>query len=137
MNSAGGRLATERDRKAFLNTAALVRTAFSSERSLLASIRTSASLFSFGFAISKFFGYLEGQQGVEFPAGPRYLGLALAALGVLVLGLAVFEHASRLRRMEELGLPTVSWLSLPIAMASGLLAIGAAVLISIGIQGPL
>jgi uncharacterized membrane protein YidH (DUF202 family) len=100
-------------------------------------MRTSASLFGFGFAISKFFSYLEGQQaGLQFSAGPRRLGVVLVCLGVLVLVLAVIEHGRRLRRMEELGLPAVSWFSLPIATTAGLLAIGATVLVSLGLQGP-
>ena len=136
MNPAVDELATERGRRAFLGRAALVRTAFSSERSLLSWMRTSASLFSFGFAISKFFSYLEGQEDLHFSAGPRRLGLALACLGVLVLVLAVIEHARRLRRMEELGLPTVSWFSFPIAAAVGLLAIGVTVLVGLGLRGP-
>ena len=136
VNPAVDELATEGGVKAFLNRAALVRTAFSSERSLLASMRTSASLFSFGFAISRFFSYLEGQQDLHFSAGPRHLGLALAGLGVLLLLLALIEHARRLRRMEELGLPSVSWFSLPIAIASGVLAIGVAVLVGLGLLGP-
>jgi putative membrane protein len=104
---------------------------------LLAWIRTSASLFSFGFAISKFFTYLEGQENVQFSAGPRRLGLVLVCLGVLVLVPAVIEHARRLRRMKELGLPTVSWFSLPNATALGVIAIGVAVLVGLWLEGPL
>ena len=66
----------------------------------------------------------------------RRLGVALACVGVLVLVLAVIEHARRLRRMEELGLPTVSWFSLPIATTVGLLAIGVTVLVGLGLRGP-
>lgn len=136
LNPAADELTTERGKKAFLNRAALVRTAFSSERSLLSWIRTSASLFSFGFAISRFFSYLEGQQdGLQFSAGPRRLGLALVCVGVLVLVIAMIEHAGRLRKMESLGLPVVSWFSLPIATSAGVLAVGVTVLLGLGLQG--
>lgn len=137
-NSAVDELATERGRKAFLSRAALVRTAFSSERSLLSWLRTSASLFSFGFAISKFFSYVEGQQeNLQFSPGPRRLGMVLVCVGLLVLVMAVIEHAHRLRRMEELGLPRVSWFSLPTFMSVGVLAIGVWVLAGLGLKGVL
>jgi len=132
-----GELTTERGRQAFLGRAALVRTAFSSEQALLSWIRTSVALFGSGFALSKFFSYLAGQQeGLHFSAGPRRLGVALVCVGVLVLVLAVIEHARRLRRMEELGLPTVSWFSLPISTAVGVIAIGVAVLAGLVLSGP-
>jgi putative membrane protein len=132
-----GELTTERGRQAFLGRAALVRTAFASEQSLLAWIRTSVSLFSCGFALSKFFSYLAGQQeGLHSSEGPHRLGVALACAGVLVLVLAVIEHAQRLRRMGELGLPTVSWCSLPISMAVGVFAIGVAVLAGFVLRWP-
>jgi len=62
-----------------LEILALVRTRFSSERSLMAWMRTSVSLFTLGFSITKFFDYLEGQQkGTQFSEGPYWLGLALS-----------------------------------------------------------
>ena len=42
--------------------AALVRTALSSEQTLMSWVRTSLSLFTFGFSIAQFFCYLEQQQ---------------------------------------------------------------------------
>jgi putative membrane protein len=132
-----GELTTERGRQAFLGRAALVRTAFASEQSLLAWIRTSVSLFSCGFALSKFFSYLADQQeGLHASAGPHRLGIALVCVGLLVLVLAVIEHAQRLRRMSELGLPTVSWCSLPICMAVGILTIGVSVLAGFVLRWP-
>jgi putative membrane protein len=116
-----------------LNTFALVRTAFSAERSLMAALRTSVSLFTFGFSITKFFDYLKQQQAVAtFSEGPRYLGLALIGVGILSLVSAVVEHVWRLRKMKELGLPTISWFSLPIGTTFALLAIGITILIAIG-----
>jgi uncharacterized membrane protein YidH (DUF202 family) len=133
-----GELTTEHGRQAFLGRAALVRTAFASEQSLLAWIRTSVALFSCGFALSKFFAYMAGQQeGLHSSVGPHRLGIALAGAGVLVLVLAVIEHAQRLRRMGELGLPTVSWYSLPISMAVGVFAVGVAVLAEFVLRWPL
>jgi putative membrane protein len=115
-----------------LELLALVRTAFSSERSLMAWVRTSASLFTFGFSITKFIAYLEAQRaGVQLSEGLHQLGFALICLGILALLLAVAEHVRRFRTMTELGLPPMSRVSLPIAAAVVVLVIGIASLIDI------
>ncbi len=111
---------------------ALVRTAFSSEQSLMSWIRTCLSLFTFGFSITQFFQYLEEKQGlIRLSAGPRRLGLALVGVGILALILAMIEHVLRIRRMKEEGLPPDSSSFLPIGSAVALLAIGIVALISI------
>ena len=117
-----------------LGTYALVRTAFSSERSLMAWMRTSVSLYTFGFSITKFLDYLEQQQGTQLSAGPRWFGIILVCIGVLVLGVGAVEHLWRLRKMKELGLPSISLFSLPFGATVALLVIGFAVLISIGLN---
>jgi putative membrane protein len=110
--------------------ASLVRTAFSSEQSLMSWMRTSVSLFMFGFSITQFFHYLEKQQaGIQFPASPRRLGLTLIWVGVLALVLAMFEHVHRLRTLRNQGLPRISRYLLPLGSAAVLLAIGIAALI--------
>jgi putative membrane protein len=112
-----------------LEILAIVRTRFSSERSLMASMRTSVSLFTFGFSITKFFSYLENQQeGTQFSEGPYLLGLALICLGILSLVPAVLQHAGRLKRAKELGIPIgmpiITRFSLPISATVALLVIG-------------
>ena len=108
---------------------ALVRTAFSSERSLLAWMRTSVSLYTFGFSITKFFDYLEQQEaGTQFSEGSQLLGFALVFLGILALVPAIPEHIQRLRKMKNLGLPRVSRFSLPVAATVALLSIGITIL---------
>lgn len=115
-----------------LSILALVRTAFSSERSVMAWIRTAISLYTFGFSISKFIDYLELQEtGISFPTGPRHLGIALILMGIVALVLAVAEHLKRMRRMRALGLPRVSLVSLPVAASGALLGIGIAALMAI------
>ena len=44
---------------------ALVRTALSSEQTLMSWVRTALSMVSFGFAIAQFFFFLEQNQGAE------------------------------------------------------------------------
>ena len=104
---------------------ALVRTALSSERSLMAWIRTSVSLYTFGFSIATFAGYLQGRSGsVQLLPSIRRLSLVFICLGILSLMLAAIEHVSRLRRMKELGLPDISRNSLPMVASMLLLGIG-------------
>ena len=112
--------------------AALVRTALSSEQTLMSWVRTSLSLFTFGFSITQFFYYLEQQQeDSQFSAGPRRLGISLIGVGILVLVLAVVEHVQRIRKMREQGLPPDSESFLPIGSAVALLAIGIVALVSV------
>ena len=115
-----------------LSVYALVRTAFSSERSLMAWMRTSVSLYSFGFTITKFVDYVERQEkGSQFSEGPRRLGLALICMGILVLVLAAAEHWRRLLKMKQLGLPPISRFSLPVVATVVLFVIGTATVIGI------
>ena len=112
--------------------AALVRTAFSSEQSLMSWIRTSLSLFTFGFSITQFFYYLDQRQtGAELSSGPRRFGMSLVCVGILVLLLAIVEHVQRIRKMKDQGLPSDAGTLLPIGSAVGLFIIGIAAFVSI------
>jgi uncharacterized membrane protein YidH (DUF202 family) len=84
---------------------ALVRTAFSSEQTLMSWMRTSVSLFTFGFSISH--------------------------LGILALVLAMVEHVHRLRTMKEQGLQRAAQYLLPFGSSAVLLAIGILALLSV------
>ncbi len=115
-----------------LELLAMVRTKFSSERSLLAWMRTSVSLFTFGFTIIKFIDHLgKRQKGVQFLEEPYTLGLILICVGILVLVPVVVQHVRRVRRAKELGMPTISGFSLPIGAATALFVIGIVTLIGI------
>ena len=129
----------EAEIKKELEILAIVRTRFSSERSLMAWMRTSVSLFTFGFSITKFISYLENQQeGIQFSEGPYRLGLALICIGILSLVPAVIQHAQRLKRAKELGIPMgmpiISRFSLPISATLALLVIGITTLIGITLK---
>jgi len=114
---------------------ALIRTALSAERSLMAWLRTTVSLYTFGFSLAKFFDFLGPQtEGTHFWSGPRGLGLALIFYGILMLMLATLGHLKRFRKMKQLGLPIISRFSLSISAAVVLLTIGVTSLIGIAMK---
>ena len=110
--------------------AALVRTALSSELTLMSWVRTSLSLFTFGFSIAQFFQYL-ARQTEEISGNPRRLGIALIVVGVVVLLVAIVEHVQRIRRLQEEGLPADSRSFLPIGSAAALLVMGLTALVTV------
>jgi putative membrane protein len=110
---------------------ALVRTALSSEQTLMSWVRTALSLSTFGFAIAKFFQYLAGQADTPLAAGPRRLGIALILLGVVVLTGAIVEHTLRIRALKKQGLPADASSFLPLGSAGAMLAIGLVALVSV------
>ncbi len=110
----------------------LARTAFSADQTLMSWIRTSLSLFTFGFSITQFFQYLEKRENIEqLSASPRMFGILLVGVGILVLTLAIAEHLWRINGLKKQGLPSDSKSFLPIGSASALLIIGIMALISI------
>ena len=120
-----------------LSLLAIARTSFSSDRALMAWMRTSTSLYSFGFSITKFVDYLEKRDGgLASSAGPDRLGFALVLVGILVLLPATIEYVWRLRKMKSLGLATVSRIPPPVVIATGLLLVGIATLIAIASNMP-
>ena len=69
------------------------RTRMSAERTLMSVIRTSLSLISFGFTIYQVFNNALKIQGVTLSAhAPRNFGMALVALGVLMLFFGMVYH---------------------------------------------
>jgi inner membrane protein YidH len=71
------------------------RTRLAADRTLMAWIRTSVSMISFGFTLFKFFMYLRESEilSSQLPMhGPRNLGLGLVGLGTFLLGMAIVEY---------------------------------------------
>jgi putative membrane protein len=119
-------------RQTMLAELAFVRTRVSFEQALMAWIRTSVSLFTFGFSLTQFFHYVEEREGIsELSVGPQRLGLALVILGIVSLLLATVEHVLMLRQLKEEGMPIVRRYSLPVGSALATLAIGLVALVSI------
>jgi len=76
------------------------RTRMAADRTLMAWIRTSVSMITFGFTIYKFFQYLMESDVVteKFPHyAPRNFGVALVVLGMVMLALAIVEYYLFLR----------------------------------------
>ena len=126
---------------------AFQRTRLAEDRTLMAVIRTSLSLIGFGFTIYQFFQRLREQDVITRAAAPRHFGIALVALGVLMLVLGIGYHVQfmlglrRLRQsMREDGLihgETVFPVSLTLVTAFLLLVVGVAAIVSMEFQvGP-
>jgi putative membrane protein len=115
-----------------LTSLALDRTEYSSERAVMAWMRTSVSMYTFGFTITKFIDYLGNQEdGAGYAEGLGRLGLVLILIGIMSLVMAIIEHLKRLRIMKRLGLQDPSPMHLPIVGAALLLAIGITTLIGL------
>jgi putative membrane protein len=88
----------------------LDRNFMAAERTLMAWIRTSLSLISFGFTVGKFFDYLAAEKGrpvrgfIVRILGPDGIGMALVALGTFALLFALIDHRGTLRRLQGEGL---------------------------------
>ena len=96
------------------------RTYLAHERTLMAWVRTSTSLISFGFTIYKFFQYMRESQTVSPRGlfGPREFALMMITIGIVALLLATIGHRRSLAALRvQYGEPlpyslatTVSWL---------------------------
>jgi putative membrane protein len=119
-SSSAGRSSTE---------LAVMRTVLASDRTLMAWVRTSTSLISFGFTIYKFFQYLrESRPPHETLIGPRGVGLIMIALGVGALVLATLEYR---RETQALYQQFSTFSPFPRSLAAGV----AATVCGLGILG--
>jgi putative membrane protein len=83
------------------NHFAWLRTRLALERTIMAWVRTSASLIGFGFTIVQFFQRVQSSAAstvpVYLPDAPRDFGLALIGSGVLGLVVALWQYNKILR----------------------------------------
>jgi len=78
------------------------RTRMSADRTLMSIVRTSLSLIGFGFTIFQFFGKMVKTPGFELGANaPRNFGIALVALGMVLLTLGLWHHLSYMRALRN------------------------------------
>jgi putative membrane protein len=68
------------------------RTRMSADRTLMSVIRTSLSLIGFGFTIFQTFKHLQESQIISAGSVPRNFGLALVALGVVMIVVGIAYH---------------------------------------------
>ena len=109
---------------------ALRRTFLAHERTLMAWIRTSVSLISFGFTIYKFFQYLS--QEIPFQRrtyfGPREFAAAMIGLGVVSLAVAVIDYR---HTRKILGLDASEYRSLAGKLAAMVFVFGVVLLVAV------
>jgi putative membrane protein len=81
------------------------RSRLAADRTLMAWMRTSLSMISFGFTIFKFFQYLKesGTSSGFALHRPRNFGSALATLGTVCLGCAIVEYLVFIKRLNKEG----------------------------------
>ncbi|GAB3333391.1 YidH family protein [Marilutibacter aestuarii] len=78
------------------------RTRMSADRTLMSIVRTSLSLISFGFTIFQVFSKALGLPNVALASdAPRTFGLALVALGIVLLTLGIAYHVKFMRSLRS------------------------------------
>jgi len=102
------------------------------ERTLMAWIRTSLSLISFGFGIDRIVSALKAPLSLQNPIRlSRILGLSFIALGIFALFMAIIQHRAELKRIRRVIYTYTPNISLSVIVAIGLIAIGLAAFIGI------
>lgn len=76
------------------------RTRMSADRTLMSVIRTALSLIGFGFTIYQFFGKMVESHELLRPHAPRNFGIALVALGMVLLTLGILYHVQYMRGLR-------------------------------------
>ncbi|MBF6026034.1 DUF202 domain-containing protein [Lysobacter niastensis] len=77
------------------------RTRMSADRTLMSIMRTALSLIGFGFTIFQFFGHLQSSKIlIATSHAPRNFGIALVALGILMLTLGIGYHVVFMRSLR-------------------------------------
>lgn len=113
---------------------ALDRTRLASERNLMAWIRTSLSMISFGFGLEQFFAYLHHTNSaiaLRMGQGPRYVGMALIFLGTFVMLMAALVHWRTITKLNRGDIVFRSRWSLGLLVALLLFALGVGALVNV------
>src|SRR5688572_21880003 len=77
------------------------RTRMSADRTLMSIMRTALSLIGFGFTIFQFFVHLQSSKLMtETSHAPRNFGIALVALGIVMLTLGIGYHVNFMRSLR-------------------------------------
>lgn len=107
------------------NELAKARNRAAAERTLMAWIRTSLSLISFGFGIDQVVAAIERGQpqdgsGLRLS---RLVGMMFIALGTLALGAAILEHRQELHKIQRDDYLYLSRRSLGVVVATSLMLV--------------
>ena len=78
-----------------------IRTILAADRTLMAWIRTSLSMLSFGFTIYKFLETVASQGTGEHPNSPQQVGLFLTGMGVAAVVLGTISYWVTLRDLQR------------------------------------
>jgi putative membrane protein len=111
---------------------ALDRTRLAYERTLMAWVRTSTSLISFGFTIYKFFQYLRESQSAAPERrlfGSREFAMLMIGVGVGALVLATIDHRRSLQTLRTSYGPVRY--SLAMVLAAFISAVGIVALVAV------
>ena len=78
------------------------RTRMAAERTLMAWLRTSLSMISFGFTIYKFLQVMQEQNKTTVlqPQAPRDVGLTLIGIGTFALTMACVQHWKYIKKLR-------------------------------------
>src|SRR6187455_1709197 len=80
-----------------------VRTVLAADRTLMAWLRTSLSMLSFGFAIYKFLESAARAGALDRPESPRRVGLFLVGLGTTAMVLGLIDYWVTIKSIERTG----------------------------------
>jgi putative membrane protein len=118
------------------NELAKERNRAAAERTLMAWIRTSLSLISFGFGLDKVIAAINSRGGLDRPTqlGVLAISVAFVLTGCLSMGGAIWQHRRVLRRLrrEEFTYREEPSIALATAVLLGLIGIAALVLLFAG-----
>ena len=78
-----------------------MRTIMAADRTLMAWIRTSLSMLSFGFTIYKFLDAMAEHDQLARSNSPQQVGLFLAGMGTAAMVLGTFSYWTTLRDLER------------------------------------
>ena len=78
-----------------------IRTIMAADRTLMAWIRTSLSMLSFGFTIYKFLQAIAEKGTMAHPNSPQQVGLFLTAMGVAAIVLGTISYWVTLRDLQR------------------------------------